>query len=59
MYCIKLGSEVLELSQGYNVADYMEMVEFFAIPWADYFEGRITIGRVLVEIDIKSIELFE
>ena len=55
MYCIKLGSEVLELSQGYNVADYMEMVEFFAIPWAEYFEGRITIGRVIVEIVIKSI----
>ena len=26
----------------------MEMVEFLAIPWAEYFEGRLTIGSVTV-----------
>ena len=32
---------------GYEVADLMETVEFLAIPWSEYFDGKLTIEDIL------------
>ena len=32
---------------GNEVADLMETVEFLAIPWSEYFDGKLTIEDIL------------
>ena len=32
---------------GFEVADLMETVEFLAIPWSEYFDGKLTIEDIL------------
>ena len=32
---------------GYNVADFMETIEFLAITWTGYFDGKIGIEQVI------------
>ena len=32
---------------GYKVADVFETVEFLAITWSEYFDGRISIDKVI------------
>ena len=32
---------------GFKVADFMETIEFFAISWCEYFDGKLTIQDIL------------
>ena len=36
---------------GYNVADYMETVEFLSFVWRDYIDGKATIDDVINAYD--------
>ena len=35
------------LHRGYKVADFMETVEFLAIPWTENFDSKLTIEDIL------------
>ena len=34
---------------GYNVADFLETMQYFTVVWHEYMEGRTTIEHVIEE----------
>ena len=42
---------------GYNVADYMETLEFLSLAWRDYVDGKATIADVIAEYDKHGFDV--